>query len=105
MDVSDYVKSIFSALEEMHDFIMHNINVKQDKKVKDRLENLEKKYSDIFSRRGRIINELIHIKRNEDEKSHHSLFEDWDYSIETIRELIRQGEKDADSALEDRKSF
>ena len=105
MDVSDYVKSIFSALEEMHDFIMHNINVKQDKKVKDRFENLEKKYSDISSRRGRIINDLIHIKRNEDEKSHHSLFEDWDYSIETIRELIRQGEKDADSALEDRKSF
>ena len=45
-------------------------------------------------------NELIQIRRNEDEKSHHSLFEDWDFSLQTIKELIKQGEKDAESTLQ-----
>ena len=101
VEVSDNLKEIFPLLEEMHDIIIDNTDVTQDDKLKNRVEQLEKKYNNIIKRRGRIIKELIQIKRNE--KSHHSIFEDWDFSLQTIKELIKSGEQDAELALEKRK--
>jgi hypothetical protein len=90
----------------MHDIIAEASNMIDDKKLKKRIEQLDKKYGydNIIRRRGRIINELLQIRRYEDEKSHHSLFEDWDYSLPTIKELIRQGEEDAESTLQQSRS-
>ena len=102
VDVSDDLKPIFPLLEEMHDIILDVSKVLHDKKLIDRIEQLGKKYDYdyIVKRRGRIIKDLIQVRRNEDEKSHHSLFEDWDFSLQTIQELIKQGEKDAESTLQ-----
>jgi NTE family protein len=102
VDVSDDLKPIFPLLEEMHNIIVEAFNMIDDKNLKKRIEQLDKKhgYDDIIRRRGRIINDLLQIRRYEDEKSHHSLFEDWDYSLPTIKELIRQGEQDAESTLQ-----
>ena len=86
----------------MHSIILEASKIIDDKKLKDRIGQLEEKYGygNIIIRRGRIINELIQIRRNEDEKSHHSLFEDWDFSLKTIKELIKQGEEDAEYTLQ-----
>jgi NTE family protein len=102
VDISDDLKPIFPLLEEMHDIILEASKIVDDKKLKDRIKQLGKKYDygNIIKKRGRIINDMIQIRRNEDEKSHHSLFEDWDFSLSTVKELIKQGEKDAESTLQ-----
>jgi NTE family protein len=102
VDISDDLKPIFPLLEEMHDIILEASKLVDDKKLKDRIKQLGKKYDygNIIKKRGRIINDMIQIRRNEDEKSHHSLFEDWDFSLSTVKELIKQGEKDAESTLQ-----
>jgi hypothetical protein len=46
---------------------------------------------------------LILIKRNEDEKSEHFILEDWDFSLATIKELISQGEEDAERLIKGRR--
>jgi len=104
IEESDNLREIYPLLEEMHDIITDNFDNTQNKKLKDRLKQMENKYNSIIDKRGKIIKELIKIKRNEDEKSHHSLFEDWDFSIQTIKELIKQGEEDAESALQKREN-
>ena len=104
IEESDNLREIYPLLEEMHDIITDNFDNTQNKKLKDRLKQMENKYNSIIDKRGKIIKELIKIKRNEGEKSHHSLFEDWDFSIQTIKELIKQGEEDAESALQKREN-
>ena len=47
------------------------------------------------SQRGAIIKKIVHIERPE--KIH--LFETGDYSVATIKKLIRQGEEDTEGAL------
>lgn len=106
VDVSNELKPIYPLLEEMHSIIAEASNIIDDKKLKDRIGQLDKRYGydNIVKRRGRIINELIQIRRNEDEKSHHSLFEDWDYSLQTIEQLIKHGEQDAEYTLQQSRS-
>ena len=57
---------------------------------------LEPKYHKFAVERGAIIKEIIRIERQEDM---HFLFEDADFSIATIKQLIQNGEKDAENAL------
>ena len=57
---------------------------------------MEKEYSELALRRGAIIKEIIRIERPE---KTHFLFEDVDFSVVTIKKLIRQGELDAEKAL------
>lgn len=71
--------------------------------MKKKVKEIEKDYNNIINKRGYIINELISIKRNEDEKSEHFLLEDWDFSLATIKELISQGEEDAERTLQESK--
>ena len=47
-------------------------------------------------RRGAIIKDIVRIERPE---KTHFLFEDADFSVATIKKLIRQGEEDTDKAL------
>jgi NTE family protein len=106
LDVSNELKPIYPLLEEMHSIIAEASNIIDDKKLRDRIEQLDKRYGydNIVKRRGRIINELIQIRRNEDEKSHHSLFEDWDFSLQTIKQLVKHGEQDAEYTLQQSRS-
>ena len=69
--------------------------------MKKKVKEIEKDDNNIINKRGSIINELISIKRNEDEKSEHFLLEDWDFSLATIKELISQGEEDAERTLQE----
>ena len=57
---------------------------------------MELEYNKLARRRGAIIKEIVRIERPE---KTHFLFEDADFSVTTIRKLIKQGEEDAQRAL------
>lgn len=89
--ISRYLKII----KEMHDILE---NVTLDDKNKKRFQQLEPEYSKLASERGAIIKEIVRIQRQEDS---HFLFEDADFSIDTIKDLIKNGERDAMKTLSD----
>jgi NTE family protein len=79
--------------------MISNINFKEkgdDAKLKDRFDKMELEYNKLARRRGAIIKEIVRIERPE---KTHFLFEDADFSISTIKKLIRQGEEDTEKAL------
>ena len=77
----------------MHDIIS---NVQLDEKMKESFREIEKEYHKLADERGAIIKKITQIERTKDV---HFLFEDADFSINTIKKLIEQGEIDAESAL------
>ncbi|MGN6709777.1 MAG: patatin-like phospholipase family protein [Candidatus Nitrosocosmicus sp.] len=96
--LSDIIKEDLSVIEQMRKMLLENNNIK-DEKTRLKLEAIEKNYNKILSsRKGFIINKLVHIERKES-IGHHFLFEDADFSIATIERLIKQGEKDAELAI------
>ncbi|MBV9179452.1 MAG: patatin-like phospholipase family protein [Nitrososphaeraceae archaeon] len=98
LDASNRLKEIFSLVDELHG-IVSSAKI-EDENLKKKVKEIEKVYNKIINKRGYIINELISIKRNEDEKSEHFLLEDWDFSSATIKELISQGEEDAERTMQ-----
>ena len=42
LDYSDYIKPIFAALEEMYKFMVDNITVREDEKIRSSFEHLKK---------------------------------------------------------------
>jgi len=77
----------------MHD-IIESSNL--DKKVEEKFSLLKLEYHRLACERGAIIRQIIRIARKEDV---HFLFEDADFSIATIKQLIKNGEEDAENAL------
>jgi NTE family protein len=77
----------------MHDIIC---NVQLDDKMKAWFREIEKEYHKLADERGAIIEKITRIERNEDV---HLLFEDADFSINTIKKLIKQGEKETENIL------
>jgi len=57
---------------------------------------VEQEYHKLASERGAVIDQVVKIQRHEHQ---HFLFEDADFSIATIKELISMGENDASEAL------
>jgi hypothetical protein len=53
-------------------------------------------YDKLAHQRGAKIQEIVRIERTEESRS---LFEDADFSDETIKKSIMQGERDAEKAL------
>ncbi|HKU49937.1 MAG TPA: patatin-like phospholipase family protein [Nitrososphaera sp.] len=96
--MSEVISRYLLILKEMHD-MLSNVELKGD--VKDRFLKLEKEYHKLAGLRGAIIDDIIRIERSEDI---HYLFEDADFSIATIKKLIRQGEDDTEEALKKHKS-
>lgn len=97
--LSTTISRYLSLLREMHDLLLiSDIKIKgnNDAKLKDRLDKMEMEYDEIACQRGAIIKEIVRIQRQE---KIHFLFEDADFSIKTIKELIKQGEADAQRAL------
>ncbi len=82
-------------IKEMHDILENSV---LDDKNKKRFLQLEPEYRKIASERGAIIKEIVRIERQE---GTHFLLEDADFSIDTIKNLIQNGEKDATRALSD----
>ncbi|MGB7954056.1 MAG: patatin-like phospholipase family protein [Candidatus Nitrosopolaris sp.] len=89
-------------LKEMHDMLMITNNAKfkekgnEDAKLKERFDKMELEYNKLARQRGAIIKEIVRIERPE---KTHFLFEDADFSVATIKKLIRQGEEDTERAL------
>jgi NTE family protein len=64
--------------------------------LKDRFDKMELEYNKLARKRGAIIKEIVRIERPE---KTHFLFEDADFSVATIKKLIRQGEDDTERVL------
>ena len=97
--MSKIISRHLSLLNELHDLltvVTKNKHNEFDPRMKERFMNMEKEYSKLALQRGTIIREIIRIERPE---KTHFLFEDADFSISTIKKLIRQGEKDAEREL------
>lgn len=67
-----------------------------DEKTRTRLKELEPEYDELAQRRGAIVKELTRIGRRE---KMHFLLEDADFSQYRIKKLIKEGEEDAEIAL------
>ena len=106
--MSSIISRYLSLLKEMHDLLMmisNSSNVKfeeeekgshDDLKIKERFDKMELEYNKLARRRGAIIKKIVRIERPE---KTHFLFEDADFSVATIKKLIRQGEEDTERAL------
>lgn len=81
---------------------MHNILVelydsdKLDESVKEKFKRVEPEYHKLAVERGAIIKDITRVERRE---RIHFLFEDADFSLATIKQLISDGEKDAEKVL------
>jgi NTE family protein len=60
------------------------------------LTAIEKEYNKLAYQRGAVIQDIVRIERTEESRF---LFEDADFSFETIKKLITQGYNDAEKAL------
>lgn len=67
-----------------------------DANSRTKFSNIQKEYHEIAQERGAIIDQIVRIQRKEDS---HFLFEDADFSITTIKNLMEQGERDTILAL------
>ncbi|MGA9841651.1 MAG: patatin-like phospholipase family protein [Nitrososphaeraceae archaeon] len=95
--LSRIISRHLSLLKEMHDLLMitdnFKIKEKYDAKLKERYDKMELEYNKLARQRGAIIKEIVRIERPE---KMHYLFEDADFSVTTIKKLIRQGEDDTE---------
>lgn len=91
--MSKVISRYLTLLRQMHDIIS---NVQLDEKMKESFREIEKEYHKLADERGAIIKKITRIERTEDMLF---LFEDADFSISTIKKLIKQGENDAENAL------
>lgn len=99
-EISDMIKNYISLVEQMREVITSNFqNNPKDAKLKLKLDKIEEEYNNLVNNtRGLIMDRIIHIQRNE-HAGRHFIFEDADFSIDTIKELIKQGEGDAEDTL------
>jgi NTE family protein len=86
-------RSTDTIFEEMHEIIAESLDEKTVSKFKELSEG---EYCKLIPQRGAIIREVVRIERREDT---HFLFEDADFSFDTIKHLIKEGERDAEVAL------
>ncbi len=86
-------------MRDMHD-LLNNLNI--DENMKDIYFKVEREYHKIATDRGAIIEEITKIER--DEEDSHFIFEDADFSTQTIQKLIKQGEEDAKEALKNKEN-
>ncbi len=91
--MSKVISRYLLLMREMHDIIS---NAQLDEELHERFRKVEHEYHRIANERGAIIDEITKIERTEDAPF---LFEDADFSIATIKKLIRQGEDDTEKVL------
>jgi NTE family protein len=96
--MSKVISKYLLLLREMHDIIS---NAPLDKELHKRFTKIEPEYHKIADARGAIIDEITRIERTEDI---HFLFEDADFSLATIKKLIKQGEDDTEKALAEKEN-
>jgi len=93
MRMSKVISKYLLLLKEMHEILS---STQLDPQSRERFMKIEREYYKVAQQRGAIIDQIVKIERSEDL---HFLFEDADFSLTTIKNLITQGEKDAEKAL------
>jgi len=91
--MSKVISRYLLLMNEMHDIIS---NATLDKELQERFSKVEPEYHKLAEHRGAIIDDITKIERTEDV---HYILEDADFSLATIKKLIKQGEEDAETAL------
>jgi NTE family protein len=98
------ISELFSLLDQMNQLFQSNLlsdtltkSGKNNKLLQGQLNKLKKQYNDIAAKRGALIKSLVRVQRKE--KAHY-LYEDADFSKSRIRQLIKEGEEDAEQALQ-----
>lgn len=97
ISMSKVISRYLSLMRQMHDLLN---NVQIEKNMRDLYFQIEREYHKLAEDRGAVIEEITKIERKEDI---HFIFEDADFSAATIKNLIKQGEEDADNALSENK--
>ena len=92
--MSKVVSRYLTIINKMHDILE---SIPLDDANRKKLAEIEPEFNKLACQRGAIIKEIVRIERREDS---HYLFEDADFSIDTIKKLIKSGEEDAKKALE-----
>lgn len=80
-------------LREMHDVLRRG---RFDDSLKTRLQQIQQEYHKLCHERGAAMKDITRIERKEESQF---IFEDADFSLPTIRKLIKQGEQEADAVL------
>ena len=93
--MSKIISRYLTIINKMHDILE---SIPLDDTNRKKLAEIEPEFNKLACQRGAIIKEIVRIERREDS---HYLFEDADFSIDTIKKLIRSGEQDARTVLED----
>lgn len=93
MKISKVISTYLLLMREMHDILS---NAHLDRDLHERFTKIELEYHKLANARGAIIDEITRIERTEDAPF---LFEDADFSLATIKKLIKQGEDDTEKAL------
>ncbi len=91
--MSKVISKYLLLLKELHDIIS---SVELNGEMRDRLMKIEPKYRRLVNTRGSIIQEITRIERSEETPF---MSEDADFSIATIKKLIKQGEEDTEKTL------
>ena len=97
--MSKVISRYLLIMREMHDIIS---NAQLDEELQKRFLDIEPDYHKLAEARGAIIDEIIRIERSEDVPF---LFEDADFSLATIKKLIKQGENDTEKALAKKETY
>jgi NTE family protein len=93
--MSKVISRYLQVIKKMHDILE---SVPLDEKNKKKFNELESEYHKLACERGTIIKEIVRIERKEES---HYLFEDADFSTDTVKKLIENGERDARKILVD----
>ncbi|MGI0061585.1 MAG: patatin-like phospholipase family protein [Nitrosotalea sp.] len=93
IDVSKKTEAHLDLIQKMYN-ILETSNL--DEKIKSKIESIKPEYNRLVFEQGAIIKKIIRIERKEEI---HYLFEDSDFSSDTIKKLIESGEKDAEEVL------
>ncbi len=94
------ITQYLELLKLMHDILIDLDDAGQlDDLAKDKFKKLDKQYQKLAVERGVLIKEITRIERTE---KFHFLFEDADFSLATIKQLIQDGEDDAEKALSEK---
>jgi NTE family protein len=94
--MSKVISKYLLLLKEMHEIIS---SAKLDQEMEMRFKKIEGEYHKVAEERGAVIEDITRIERAEEL---HFIFEDIDFSIATIKKLIKQGEEDSEKALENK---
>lgn len=91
--MSKVISKYLLLLTEMHDIL---VNVDMGEEMHSRFLKIEREYHKLAEERGSVIHEVTKIERSEENPF---LFEDADFSVTTIKKLIKQGSDDAEDAI------